>query len=112
MKQIHREAPTQALTYWTLDGWDAELFYQKKTPKTVKKNGEENRYMYTTYTNRKTMVVVLDACENIRSDTPLVIMSHPRLSVKHYETQYNIPKSCLGNAISLYSYKVTIIKRR
>ncbi len=34
MKQIHREAPTQALTYWTLDGWDAELFYQKKTPKT------------------------------------------------------------------------------
>ena len=63
MKQIHREAPTQALTYWTLDGWDAELFYQKKTPKTVKKNGEEKRYMYTTYTNRKTMVVVLDACE-------------------------------------------------
>lgn len=27
IKQIHREAPTQTLTYWTLDGWGAELFY-------------------------------------------------------------------------------------
>ena len=58
LMQMHREAPDQALTYWTLDGWTAELFYQKKTPKA--KNG--TRYLYTTYTNRKTVVVVLDAC--------------------------------------------------
>lgn len=61
-KQIHREAPTQALTYWTLDGWDVELLYQKKVAKTKKVNGEEKRYMVTTYTNRKTIVVVLDTC--------------------------------------------------
>lgn len=61
-KQIHREAPGQALTYWTLDGWDVELLYQKKVARTKKVNGEEKRYMVTTYTNRKTIVVVLDAC--------------------------------------------------
>lgn len=61
-KQIHREAPTQALTYWTLDGWTAELLYQKKAAKTRKVNGEEKKYMLTTYTNRKTIVVILDAC--------------------------------------------------
>lgn len=60
--QIHREAPTQALTYWTLDGWTVELLYQKKVAKNKKANGEEKRYMMTTYTNRKTIVVVLDAC--------------------------------------------------
>lgn len=90
MKQIHREAPTQALTYWTLDGWDAELFYQKKTPKTVKKNGEEKRYMYTTYTNRKTMVVVLDACEKYPvgyaigdHESPALIREALRNAVQH-----------------------------
>lgn len=63
LKQIHREAPTQALTYWTLDGWTAELLYQKKTPRKVKgDDGKEKTYLYTTYTNRKTVVIVLDAC--------------------------------------------------
>ena len=90
MKQIHREAPTQALTYWTLDGWDVELFYQKKTPKTVKKNGEEKRYMYATYTNRKTMVVVLDACEKYPigyaigdHESPALIREALRNAVRH-----------------------------
>lgn len=57
--QIHREAPHQALTYWTLDGWTVELLYQKKA---VKANKANERYKVTTYTNRKTIVVVLDAC--------------------------------------------------
>lgn len=60
MKQIHRSAPTQALTYWTLDGWTVELLYQKKT---AGKEKDGKRYMKTTYTNRKTAVIVLDACE-------------------------------------------------
>ena len=50
MMQIKRRAPKTAMQYWTLDGWDAELYYQKTT------GGR------TTYTNRLTMVVVLDAC--------------------------------------------------
>jgi hypothetical protein len=59
LKQIHRCAPEQALTYWTLDGWTVELLYQKKVM-TKEKDGK--RKMKTTYTNRKTAVIVLDAC--------------------------------------------------
>lgn len=47
--QIKRSAPTAPLYFWTLDGWDVELLYQKR---------EGNR---TTYHNRPTVVVVLDA---------------------------------------------------
>ena len=45
---VKRAAPSAPMLYWTLDGWDAELYYQKF------ENG------VTTYMNRLTMVVVLD----------------------------------------------------
>ena len=47
--QVKRSAPTSPLYYLTLDGWDAELLYQKT------ENGR------TTYHHRPTVVVVLDA---------------------------------------------------
>ncbi len=46
--QVRRTAPSSPLLYWTLDGWDSELYYQKTDGKG------------TTYHNRLTMVVVLD----------------------------------------------------
>ena len=49
--QVKRSAPTRPLLYWTMDGWDVELLYQHKPDKGA-----------TTYHNRLTMVVVLDAC--------------------------------------------------
>ncbi len=52
---IKRKAPVLPLVYWTADGWDAELLYQKTE---IDKNGKTN----TTYHNRLTMVVVLDPC--------------------------------------------------
>lgn len=57
--QIKRSAPETALTYWTLDGWDVELLYQKQITK-LGDNGVKHKR--TTYDNRKTVVVVLDAC--------------------------------------------------
>lgn len=60
--QHKREAPKTAMTYWTLDGWDVELVYQKRQPVDKKVNGETRTYKKTTYHNRKTIVVVLDAC--------------------------------------------------
>lgn len=48
--QVKRSAPTRPLLYWTMDGWDIELMYQH--------NPERGA---TTYHNRLTMVVVLDA---------------------------------------------------
>ncbi|AOW08712.1 hypothetical protein [Flavobacterium gilvum] len=53
LMQNKRQAPTSPMLYWTLDGWDAELLYQKST---IDKKG----YSVTTYHNRLTMVVVLD----------------------------------------------------
>lgn len=47
---VKRKAPTAALYMWVFDGWDAELAYQKK--------GSNGR---TTYHNRLTLEVVLDA---------------------------------------------------
>jgi hypothetical protein len=49
--QVKRSAPTRPLLFWTMDGWDVELLYQHKPDKGA-----------TTYHNRLTMVVVLDAC--------------------------------------------------
>ena len=53
LMQNKRQAPTAPMLYWTLDGWDAELLYQKTT---LDKKG----YATTSFHNRLTMVVVLD----------------------------------------------------
>lgn len=53
--QVKRAAPSSPLLYWTVDGWDAELLYQKST---VNAKGAS----VTTYHNRLTIVVVLDPC--------------------------------------------------
>ncbi len=55
--QVKRTRPTLPLLYWTLDGWTAELLYQKTTE-------NRNGHQVTTYTNRLTVVVVLDPCVN------------------------------------------------
>jgi len=51
--QVKRETPSLPLIYWTIDGWNAELLYQKTG------NGLRGQSV-TTYHNRLTMVVVLD----------------------------------------------------
>ena len=88
--QHKREAPKTAMTYWTLDGWDVELVYQKKQvkPKTV--NGKKKNYMTTTYHNRKTIVVVLDACKKYPigyaigdHESPALIREALRNAIKH-----------------------------
>jgi hypothetical protein len=50
---VKRSAPSAPLLFWTVDGWDAELLYQK-TGAGLKGNS------VTTYHNRLTIVVVLD----------------------------------------------------
>lgn len=53
--QIRRLAPTEALSFWTLDGWTAELYYRKDVK-------DKKGKVIHTYQNRLTVVVVLDAC--------------------------------------------------
>lgn len=53
--QNKRSRPSAALLYWSTDGWDVELAYQRET---INKDGKK----VITYHNRLTVVVVLDAC--------------------------------------------------
>lgn len=55
--QVKRSRPTMPLLFWTMDGWDVELLYQRNS---VDKNGHN----VTTYHHRLTVVVVLDPCLN------------------------------------------------
>ena len=76
--QIKRLKPTAPLLYWTLDGWDVELLYQKH---------ESGR---TSYHNRPTVVIVLDPCINYpvgyaigTHETPELITTALRNALDH-----------------------------
>ena len=53
--QIKRSRPTAPFLMCSLDGWTVELLYQKTRQ-------DKNGHNVTTYTNRLTIVVVLDPC--------------------------------------------------
>lgn len=76
--QVKRKAPSAPLLFWTLDGWDVELLYQKTA---------EGK---TTYHHRPTVVIVLDACLKYpvgyaigTHETPQLIQAALRNAVKH-----------------------------
>ena len=80
--QVKRSRPTLPLLYWTMDGWTAELLYQK----TETRNGRTT----TTYTNRLTIVIVLDPCLNYpvgyaigERETPELIKAALRNAANH-----------------------------
>ena len=54
--QVKRSRPTLPMLYWIMDGWVAELLYQKTAF-----SKSQNCYT-TTYHNRLTVVTVLDPC--------------------------------------------------
>jgi len=80
---IKRSAPTHPLYYWTLDGWDAELLYQKTET-------DHDGNSVTTYHNRLTAVIVLDPCCKYpvgyavgSHETPELIKAALRNAVNH-----------------------------
>jgi hypothetical protein len=83
LMQNKRQKPTTPMLYWTLDGWDAELLYQKTA---TNKSG----YATTTYHNRLTMVVILDAFNKYpvgyaigTHETPELIKEAMRNAINH-----------------------------
>lgn len=88
--QIKRTPPETAMTYWTLDGWEVELVYEKQVIREKVVDGEIKRTRQTSYTNRKCMVVVLDACGKYPvgyaigdHESPALIRTALRNAVKH-----------------------------
>ncbi len=83
LMQNKRTAPTKPMLYWTLDGWDAELLYQSTS---INKDGHK----VTTYTNRLTMVTVLDPFNKYpvgyaigTHETPELIKEALRNAIQH-----------------------------
>ncbi len=81
--QVKRSAPSYPLYFWTMDGWDVELAYQKTA------NGK------TSYHHRLTMIVVLDACCKYpvgyavgTHETPELIQEALRNAMKHTESLF------------------------
>lgn len=81
--QVRRVAPTAPLYYWTMDGWDAELLYQRVS---TDKDGKRR----TTYHNRLTIVVILDPCMKYpigyaigEAESPTLIRQAVRNAINH-----------------------------
>lgn len=55
--QRRRKRPSEALSFWSIDGWTVELYYQKDV------KAPDGKITHT-YTNRLTAVVVIDATCN------------------------------------------------
>ena len=83
LMQNKRQAPSTPMLYWTLDGWDAELLYQKPV-------SDSKGQTRMTYHNRLTMVVVLDTFNKYpigyaigSHETPELIKEAMRNAINH-----------------------------
>ncbi|MGY0034411.1 hypothetical protein [Pedobacter sp. NJ-S-72] len=87
MQHNKRRAPKAPLLYWTVDGWDVELLYQKVVQRIDSEGKVSNR---TEYHHRLTAVVVLDPCGKYpigyaigTHETPALIRQALRNAVSH-----------------------------
>lgn len=83
LMQVKRRPPSAPLLFWSVDGWDVELLYQKTK---VDKDGRR----ITTYHNRLTVIVVLDPFNKYpigyaigTHETPALITEAMKNAVKH-----------------------------
>lgn len=103
--QVKRVAPSVPMVYWTVDGWDAELLYQK-TEKGLK--GQT----VTTYHNRLAIVVVLDPFSKYpvgyaigTHETPELIQSALRNAIRHTEELFGYKHKVLQIQSDNYAKK-------
>lgn len=83
--QVKRSRPSTPLLMWSLDGWTVELLYQSTKQ-------DKKGHNVTTYTNRLTMVVILDVFNNYpigyavgTHESPALIKEALRDAAKHTE---------------------------
>ena len=73
------------MLYWSIDGWDAELYYRRSVT-------DKKGHTVVTYNNRLTIVVVLDPCGDYpvgyaigERESPELIRTALRNAVNHTE---------------------------
>lgn len=106
---VKRKAPSIPMAYWTVDGWDAELLYQKTT---ITKTLDGKNRTTTTYHNRLTIVVVLDPFNKYpvgyaigTHENPELIQEALKNAVKHTEELFGAKHKVLQIQSDRYSIK-------
>jgi hypothetical protein len=90
LMQVKRSRPSSSMLYWTLDGWDVELLYQATS---VDKKGNK----VTTYHNRLTVVVILDAQLNYPIGYAIGTHETPQLIKKALQNAIQHSKQLFGD---------------
>lgn len=90
LMQNKRSAPTKPMLYWTLDGWDAELLYQSTSL-----NGKGHKV--TNYSNRLTMVTVLDPFNKYPIGYAIGTHETPELIKEALRSAFQHTKELFGN---------------
>jgi hypothetical protein len=95
--QNKRSAPTVSMVYWTIDGWDAELLYQREET-----NSKGHKVI--TYHNRLTVVVVLDPVAGIKYPIGYAIGTHetPELITEALRNAANHTAELFGERHRVY----------
>lgn len=88
--QVRRTAPKAPLYYWTVDGWDAELLFQKRI---TDKNGRS----LVTYHNRPTVVMILDPCTEYPVGYAIGSHETPELIRLAFRNAFKHVKELFGN---------------
>lgn len=87
--QTKRQRPSVPMVYWTMDGWDTELLYQKKT---INSKGHE----VTTYHHRLNTVVVLDPFNDYPIGYAIGTDENPKLIKEALRNAINHTKQLFG----------------
>lgn len=93
LMQHKRSAPSAPMYYWTLDGWDVELLFQKRTENNL-------GHMVTTYHNRLTMVVVLDPFNKYPIGYAIGERETPKLIKKALQNAVSHTKELFGSFLN------------
>ena len=93
--QVKRSKPSLPMVYWTADGWDVELLYQKK-------GKDKKGKTVTTYHNRLTTVVILDPFNNYPIGYAIGTHESPALIKEAYRNAFNHTKELFGTRYKTY----------
>lgn len=95
LMQNKRRPPSAAMLFWSVDGWDAELLYQKTS---VRTDGTR----VTTYSNRLTVVMILDPFNKYPMGYAIGTHETPALITKAMQNAIQHSRELFGEYYKVY----------
>ncbi len=95
LMQVKRKAPSAPMLYWSVDGWDVELLYQRTIT-------DKDGYSKTTYHNRLTLLVILDPFNKYPIGYAIGSHETPKLIKKALQNAINHTKELFGSFYKPY----------